>query len=533
MSSLDSFLRDLTRHDVRLWVSEDQLHYRAPEGSLTPAIRAELKQRKTELMELAVSPAAPLAGDNPIVKTSLTSYAQQALWFFEQQGGDGSAYHISAQIQLKGELDARALERALRAIILRHDILRATFEEKDGALQQIISAGTRFELPIECWKDVAPSGAQERISRRIAEEIAAPISLSAGPLIRARLFMLSAEEYLLSIVAHHIIADGWSADLIVREIAELYPFFAKGEWPIQAPLFSQYSDFAIWQKAHSETEAYNRALGYFEDHLAGTPGVIELPTIRPRPVRPSYRAGHAFFSISSGIVATLREIARGEDATLFHIALAALQFVLFRWSGMDDFVVGVMMAGRSRREFRNLVGLFVNRLPVRADLSGDPSFTELLRRARDAAVQVAARQDAPFEKIVERLHPTRNLAIHPIFQVLLNFHTPPLASDMIAGVQTDVALANGNATQFDLSLTLSDIAGELRCQLEYSMDLFEESTAERFTEHFCRALKSFAEDENKALSEICLLSDSERKLILEGFNRTAADYPSELCVHEL
>jgi hypothetical protein len=356
------------------------------------------------------------------------SYAQERLWVLEQIEAAGAAYNIPETMRLSGALDVSALERAFVALVDRHEVLRTRFAQVDGIPVQVVDAPGLFRLECEDLSDL-PDEEREGEARRRAGAIAwTAFDLERGPVFRAVLLRLAAEEHIAVVVMHHIVSDGWSMGVLIREIGALYAAHVEGRSSPLPELPVQYADYAIWQRDWLKGEALERQVAYWKDRLAGAPAALELPTDRARPAVQSFKGASVSVELSKELIDGLQEVARSEGATLFMGLVAAFQILLSRWSGQTDVVVGMPIAGRTHRETEGLIGFFANMLALREDLSGNPSFRELLGRAKETALGAYAHQDLPFEKLVEELQPVRDLSRQPIFQVMINSfleETPP------------------------------------------------------------------------------------------------------------
>jgi amino acid adenylation domain-containing protein/natural product biosynthesis luciferase-like monooxygenase protein len=462
------------------------------------------------------------------------SFAQERLWVLEQIEAAGGAYNVPASVRLRGRLDEGALERSFAALVDRHEALRTRFSSIDGTPVQVIDAKGRFELE---QIDLSALDAEERAIavRRHAGEIAgARFDLERGPLFRAVLLRLSGEEHVVVVVMHHIVSDGWwSLGVLIREVGALYAANVEGRPSPLAELSIQYADYALWQREWLQGEVLARQVGYWKDRLRGAPAALDLPSDRARPAVQSFRGAAHGFALSKELSAALAEVARSEGATPFMVLLAAFQILLSRWSGQSNIVVGTPTAGRTHRETEGLIGFFVNMLALRTDLSGEPSFRELLGRVKEVALGAYAHQDLPFEKLVEELQPVRDLSRQPIFQVLLALQNVPQETLELPGLKLSRVPGEDVTAKFDLSLYLQETDQGLRGHFEYATDLFESSTIERLAGHFETLLEGIVSDADSAISALPLLGEAERHRLLREWNATAADYPADQCLHEL
>jgi len=462
------------------------------------------------------------------------SYAQQRLWFLEQLEPGNATYNIPTALHLNGRIDLEALGRAINEIVRRHEALRTTFAELDGQPLQLISPPSALNIPLTDLSHLPDTEHQPHALSLAAHEARLPFDLAAGPLLRCSLLRLQQDEHLLLITMHHIISDGWSLGVMVREIKALYAAFAAGQQSPLPDLEIQYADFAAWQREWLTGEVLNTQLRYWEEQLSGAPPVLELPIDRPRPAVQSYRGARQEFKLTPELSQELRELSQREGCTLFMTLLAAFQMLLSRYSGQEDVVVGTPIANRNRSEIEGLIGFFVNTLALRTDLSGEPSFREVLKRVREATLGAYGHQDVPFEKLVERLQPERSLSHQPLFQVMFALQNAPAESLSIPGLTWSHVAAESGTSKFDLVFLLTETdAGSVSGFIEYSTDLFEAATIDRLAGHFRNLLAGVVADPSKPLSDLPLLTMGERQQLLVEWNDTHRDYSSAQCLHQL
>jgi amino acid adenylation domain-containing protein len=459
------------------------------------------------------------------------SFAQQRLWFLDQLYPGRSTYNIARRIRIGGALDLEALRRALDAIVARHETLRTTIVAVDGTPQQRVAPALSIPLPIT---DLGALPDRETQAQRLAvEEVRRPFELARGPLFRAALLRLQPEEHLLVLTVHHIISDAWSLGVLFRELGALYRASARGEPSPLPDLPIQYADYAVWQRRTLHGEPLERELAYWREQLEGLPPALDLLTDRPRPTVQSTRGAKQSSLIPKPVSDGLKELSRREGVTLFTSLLAAFHTLLGRYTGQEDIVVGSPIAGRTHAETEELVGFFVNTLALRLDLSGDPTFRELLQRAREVTLGAYAHQDLPFEKLVEELQPERDLRRTPVFQVAFAYQNMPSHKLELPGLTLRSEPAESGNAKFDLMLYMWQRADGLRAVLEYNTDLFDAGTIIRMLGHFQTLLEGIALDPDRRLSALPLLSHEERNRSLMGWNATAADYPEDRSVHRL
>ncbi|HEU4562407.1 MAG TPA: amino acid adenylation domain-containing protein, partial [Longimicrobium sp.] len=495
--------------------------------TLAEMARAVEDERRREL------PVPP-----PVVPVERTdalplSFAQERLWFVDRLEPGSSVYNIPVAWRLGGGLDVAALERALGEIVRRHESLRTTFAEVDGSPVQVIAPFGGFSLPVEELSGLDEADREAAVRRRAAEEARRAFDLSAGPLFRAALLRLGEEDHVLLLSMHHVVSDGWSMGVLRRELSALYAAYREGGESPLPELAVQYADYAVWQREQLSGEMLDRQLAYWRDRLAGAPELLELPTDHLRPPVRTYRGASVPVELSLELLERLQALGRSEGTTLYMTLLGAFQVLLSKYGAGDDVVVGSPIAGRTRAEVAELIGLFVNTLVLRTHLSGDPSFREVLGWVREATLGAYEHQEVPFEKLVAELQPERSLTRSPLFQVLFTLDNADGLGDALAGLKVSGASPAMEIAKLDLSLILAATPRGLRGALNYSTDLFERGTIERMVGHLARVLEQVAADADVRLLELELLGEAERSLVLEVWNDTAAEVPADRCIHEL
>ena len=455
------------------------------------------------------------------------SFAQRRLWFVNRLEPGSPLYNVSAAVRLTGSLDAEALERALSEVVRRHESLRTHFAERnDHEPVQIIEPAAPLKLTHIDLSLKPADGREAEAARLIEQEAQRPYDLSTGPLLRISLIRLDESERVLAVMMHHIISDGWSMGVLVREVAALYSAFAEGQPSPLAELEVQYADFAAWQRGWMSGEVLERELHYWGRRLAGA-AVLELPADHPRPAKPSFRGAKHSFALPPDLSEAVKALSRREGATLFMTLLSAFQTLLHRHSGQTDIVLGTDVANRNRAATEPLLGFFVNQLVLRTDLSGNPTFRELLHRVRGVTLDAYAHQDLPFDKLIEALRPDRKVSLTPLFQAKLVLQNAPMPPLELPGL-TLAPIDNGNASEtakFDLLLTLTDTKEGLRGGFEYSTDLFEPATIERLTAGFEVLLRDIAARSEARLDELEIFSEAEKaRRELEKKEREAGSF---------
>jgi hypothetical protein len=478
----------------------------------TPTVRGLAEAVAQELSERQGQAAPPLKAMNRAGRLPL-SYAQQRLWFLDQLQPESAFYNVPVAVRLSGPLNIAALEQTLTEIIRRHEVLRTSFPEQHGKPVQVIAPAVNFSLLVT---DLSGVEAEERegVARRLAEaEAEQPFNLSIGPLLRASLLRLGDEEHIALFTMHHIVSDGWSVGVLLREVAALYEGYSQGQSTPLPELIIQYADFAIWQREWLTSEVLERQVSYWKRQLEGATKLLDLPTDKPRPLLQSFRGGRLTRSFTPELSAKLRELSRNEDVTLFMTLLAAWHTLLYRFSNQEQISVGTPIANRNRIETEMLIGFFANTLVIHGDLSGDPSFRELLRRTREVCLGAYAHQDMPFEKLVEVLQPERSLSHMPLVQVWFAFQNAPESKLQLVGLSLSLLTIENSTAKFDLGLNMEDTAQGLVGTLEYKTDLFNASTAKRFITQFEALLQHLVEQPDEKLSALAnMLAMADKEL---------------------
>ena len=516
------FLSNLLHAGVQLWSEQGQLNYRAPKGSLD-GFRAELVEHKQEII--------PLLGE--MKKYSLLSFSQQRLWFLTQLEPSSVAYNQPAAYRLTGPLRAELIERSINEIVKRHEILRTVFLEIEGQPFQVVLPELKLELPLIDLSEVTEADRDEEIRRLSTLETAQPFDLTCGPLLRFRLLRLSDEEHVLLRIAHHIIIDGWSSIVLIRELAALYQSFVQGQPSALTELPLQYSTYAVLQREWLSGRALDEHLDYWKQQLGEVPPALELPTDHPRPRLQGFHGAQERVELDSDLSHELKRLSQKEGVTLFMTLLAAFQLLLSRYTGQDDIVVGSPVANRNRAELSNSIGFFVNTLVLRTSFSGNPTFRQLLERVRETTLGAYAHQELPFEMLVEQLKVERNLSHSPLFQVMFAIQNMPVGKLTLPGLTVEPFLLESISSKFDLTLSLFEKHDGLIGALEYNTDLFDHSTSRRLVKHFKNLLAQIVADPDRSISELAILSQDERDQILIEFNNTETEFPETLCIDQL
>jgi len=461
------------------------------------------------------------------------SFAQQRLWFIDQLDPGKATYNIPFAVSLKGSLDVTTLERAFGEIIRRHEVLRTTFVAHGGQPSLVVDSPSKYRFETFDLRAIPEHERRLEAQRLATEEAQRPFDLMRGPLLRAELLRVDNDEHIVLVTLHHTVSDGWSTGVLIRESAIFYEAFLSGRSAPLQDLPIQYSDFAAWQRERLNGRLLEDQLAYWRNQLEDRPPILELPTDRPRPPVQTYRGRKRMFAIDGDLRVELRSLGRSEGATLFMTLFAAFASLLHRYSGQYDFTVGTPVAGRNRAETENLIGFFVNTLVLRADISGEPSFRELLHRVRETILGALAHQELPFQHLVELLQPDRDLSHTPMFQVWFVLQNAPLAPLEFPGLTLTPMNVDSGVAQFDLMLDLSDNERGLSGLFMYNSDLFDQETIDRMIEHFVLLLKSAVEDPECPISNLNLLSPAEKERLVVEWNDTRTDIVRHHCAHEM
>ncbi|BCL80831.1 hypothetical protein ccbrp13_32960 [Ktedonobacteria bacterium brp13] len=513
-------------------------------ADLSPEKRALLLRQLKQQKEGVTSTQERIHPQKRDSNTFPMSFAQQRLWFLHQLEPESTAYLVSGLKRLAGTLDTIALARSLDMLIQRHEILRTTFSSRAGQPLQIIHPTGFIHLPLFDLQSLSWTEQLGVMKRLVAQDGQYPCDLTKGPLLRVALIRLGSQEHALLVTMHHIISDGWSGEVFMRELMILYHAFASGlpitESSPLAPLPIQYADFAVWQREWLQGEVLAQQLDYWKQQLdAIVP--LELPADHPRPAVQTFQGVFQSVRLSTSLLDRLLELCRREDVTLFILLLAAFQVLLARYTGQTDISVGTPIANRSRSELEELMGFFVNTLVLRTDLSGNPSFLEVLQRARNVSLAAYAHQDVPFEQLVEALQPERDLSRSPLFQVSFSVVqredraiAPETAETLAFTEWEDAHLENEvTTTKFDLTFVAVRRGKEFHCGVEYKSDIFEPATIEHLLGHWQTLLEAIAADPTTSLVDLPLLTPAERRLVLEEWNDTFLPVPSVHCIQKL
>ena len=547
-----SYLRSL---DIQVFVDAERLHCNAPEGTLTSELRAEIQERKTEILSFlraansttsnASTSLVPISRDRNL----LLSFAQQRLWFLDQLVPNNSFYNVPTAVHLAGSLNLAALEETFNEIVRRHEALRTTFVTVEEQPIQAINPNLKISLPVIDLRELPAAERETQAQKLTTQEAQRPFNLSSDPLLRVTLLRLDETEHIMLLNMHHIVSDGWSIGVLIKELAALYTasscrdVLAQECAPTPLPeLPIQYADFAHWQREWLQGEVLERQLGYWRQQLDGI-SMLNLPTDRPRLAVQTYRGATQILQLPKSLSEALEALSQQEGVTLFMTLLAAFQILLYRYTQQEDIAVGSPIANRNRSEIEGLIGFFVNSLVLRTDLSGNPTFRSLLSRVKEVALGAYAHQDLPFEKLVEELHPERSLNQNPLFQVVFALQNAPMSALELPGLTLSPREFDSQTTRFDLEFHLwekgqnnglwVDSSEGISGFVIYSTDLFDKATINRMLGHFETLLEGIVANPEQRVANLPLLSQSELHQLLVEWNNTQVDYPKSLCIHQL
>lgn len=536
--TIQELLSILRQRNIHVWIDEDKLFYRSPPGAMDPELRGNLKEQKEHILLLLRSTDSKESSRIPLSRTprdqrNSLSFSQERLWFLDQMEPQSASYNVPSAVRLTGEFNKDALQGSLDEIVRRHEVLRTTFVEKGGRPVQVIHPAEKVHIRQIDLADKPDSERQAEAKELLSEESRKPFNLTTGPLVRALMLRLREQEHILMITLHHIVYDGWSRGVFFRELSVLYEVFSRGKPSPLPDLPIQYADYAVWQRQWLQGEILEKQLEYWKQKLEGAPPVLELPMDRPRPAVQTYQGARETLVLTAELVEGLKALSQRENMTLFMTLLAAFKVLLYRYTGSEDIVIGTPIANRTRVEIEDLIGFFVNTLVLRTDLSGEPTFRELLGRVRETTLGAYSHQDLPFEKLVEELKPERSLSHSPVFQVMFALQNTPDFSLILPELTIQKVEVDSLTSKVDLILTLRDSQEGLKASANYNTALFDARTIKKMLEHYEVLLKDIICHTAHGISEVNILTEAEKRKILVEWNDTKREYPRDKCIHEL
>ncbi|MDB9349013.1 amino acid adenylation domain-containing protein [Nodularia spumigena] len=538
MKTIEKFLAHLYSLDVKLWIEDANLRCSVPEDVLTDELGVELRSRKSEIINFLRQAKSSTNYTQAILPAERhenlpLSFAQQRLWFLEQLQLGNATYNLPTAVRLKGNLDVRVLERSLNEIIQRHEVLRTHFKTVNGNPVLHIQPSVTLPLAVIDLQTFNPLEQDEEVRHLALKEAQTPFDLATDVLLRVKIIRLAKDENVVLFTMHHIISDGWSMEILIKELATLYNAFSTNQPSPLPELAIQYVDFAVWQRQWLQGEVLDTQLDYWRQQLGGILPVLQLPTDYPRGRVQTFRGAIESFSLSPQLSQDIIKIAKSAGVTPFVTLLTAYKILLHRYTGQTDILVGTPVANRHRREIEGLIGFFVNTLVLRTNLTDNPSFQDLLQQLKNTTWQAYDHQDIPFEKLVEVLQPERDLSFNPLFQVKFRLENAPTEKLELPGLTLTPLNRTEASAKLDLSLDMYETSTGFVGAFEYNRDLFAPETISRMVGHFQTLLTAIVENPEKRTSELPLLTESERQKILIDWNQTQVEFPSHLTFQDL
>jgi aspartate racemase len=510
---LIELLDTLAQRGVQLSADGERLRCRAPQGALTPEIRAALEAHKPAILA-SLRTSGQGAALPPLVRVDRASrlplsFAQQRLWFLAELEPESAAYNIPAAVEMSGPLDVAALRRAAEAIVQRHEVLRTTFANERGEPVPVIHPSMPVDLVRIDLRGLDPVRQQDRLRFQMSEQTRRPIDIVEGPLLRLALVQMSEEAHVLLFTIHHIASDGWSSRVFLHELARLYEAFTAGRPSPLAELTIQYVDFARWQRAWLSGDVLERQLAYWRRQLSGL-APLDLPFDRPRGPVQTFAGRSVSFTLPADLSADLKATSRELGVTLFMLLLAAFKSLVYLYTDQRDIAVGSPSLNRVRPEVEPLIGFFVNTVVLRTRLEGTMTFRELVARVRETTLEAFAHQDVPFEQLVAEIQPRRDLSRHALFQVVFVLQDNPVERQEIAGLTLRQLEVESTHVKFDLVVNVWPAQDALVVWWEYNSDLFEASTIGQMSADFEALLRDIVRHSDSRLDDLTILTPHER-----------------------
>ncbi|MDQ1350494.1 MAG: hypothetical protein QG657_796, partial [Acidobacteriota bacterium] len=520
----------------------EEMHAEIPlrkffERPFIKALADEIEKQERQVS--SIKPAVRV-GEIPL------SFAQERLWFLQELDADNVAYFVPRVIKMRGKLDVSLIERTFTEIIRRHEILRTTFPTIDGQPVQRIQPPFQFNIPVFDWSNLEKEEQEQKVSEFLSEEDHRAFDFGKGPLLRVTIIKLKVEEHLFVLTEHHLVHDGWTQGVLLREFIAIFSAYADGEDHDLPELPLQYADFAIWQRNVLSGEVLDRHLNYWKEKLSGLAPLLELPADRPRPPVISGKGELEIVRLSGPNTLRLKQFSRQNGATLFMTMLAVFKTLLYRYTGVEDLCVGTGIANRRYKEMEGMLGMVINTLSLRTQVQGEISFKECLNRVKETCLEAYQHEDTPFGKIVEKLQPERNLSYTPLFQVLFSFMDTPGEQLQLPGLELELLPTHNRSAKFDINVVVvpprepgeqgeheENETAETLVEWEYNTDIFDPPTIRRIISHYNRLMEEGLNRPETALSDLSLLSDAELQQVLYEFNDTQRDYPREKTIHQL
>ncbi|MDJ0580938.1 non-ribosomal peptide synthetase [Crocosphaera sp.] len=539
MKSLEEFLEHLVDLDIKLWIEEGRLRCRASKGKLTPEIKNELAERKEEIIQFLQQNQLDSSRINipikpvPRSKNLPLSFSQQRLWILEQLEDGNVAYNEGGAVHLEGSLDVKILQKSLEEIVRRHEVIRTNIQTINGEPYQVINETPNLYLEKIDISQLSPEKQQETWQEIAFNQFQLPFDLEKDLLLRVILVKLGDTSHNLLVIMHHIVCDGWSFGVLIKEFSRLYQAY-QANLPSPLPeLKVQYADYAVWQREWLSQERLQNQLDYWKKKLSGLSPLLELPLDYPRPPVQTFEGATEKFSLSQRLTQKLNQLTQQLDATLFMTLLSAFSVLLSRYSRQEDITLGSPIANRKRSEIEPLIGFFLNTLVMRVNLEDNPSVTELIKQVKKTCLEAYTHQDIPFEKLVEELQPERNMSHAPLFQVAFVLQNAPTEELKLPELTVSTIEVDRGIAKFDLSLFVIETEQGLKVNWEYNTDLFERKTITRMMGHFQVLLEAMVANPQEKVSKLPLLTEREEYKLLVEWNNTAVEYPQDKCIHQL
>ena len=539
MKTIEEFLSHLYSLDVQLWVEDGRVRCNAPEDVLTDTLYTQLRERKAEIIKFLHQAEIAANAFNQRIQPANRdgiiplSFAQQRLWFLEQLQSGSATYNIPTGMRLKGKLNVPVLLLSINEIIRRHEVLRTQFPTVDGNCLPTIKSNITLPFEEVDLQALNPIEQDEEVRSLFLKQAHQPFDLANDVLLRVKLLHLGVDEYVVLFTMHHIVFDGWSMDVLVRELTTLYSAFINNQPSPLPELPIQYIDFAIWQRQWLQGKVLETQLAYWRQKLSGVLPVLQLPTDYPRGRVQTFAGAIESFSLPLELSQSITSLANNVGVTPFIILLTAYKVLLHRYTGQTDLLVGTPVANRHRREIEGLIGFFVNTLVLRSDLRNNPNFRELLQQVRETTWEAYDRQDIPFEKLVEVLQPERDLSFNPLFQVKFRLENASTEELNLPELTLQPLQRTDASAKLDLSLDMYETSTGFVGAFEYNRGLFAKETIARMVEHFQTLLAGIVRNPNQRISELPLLTASETQKILVDWNQTQVEYQSSKTFHQL
>jgi amino acid adenylation domain-containing protein/thioester reductase-like protein len=540
MKSIEEFLQDFNKLDIYITISDGDLKIKAPKDVLNNERISQIKERKSEIINFLKEFSLATHDNKEQIKSVSRdnkfyplSFAQQRLWFLDQWKEINSTYNINGCFKITGDVNFNFLEKSFKEIIKRHEILRTTFVSKNGTPSQIINDDIEFSAQQLEIQDITVEEQEKLVSQLAQQEFKYKFNLETGPLLRVTLLKLNQNVYVLIITIHHIICDGWSMKLLIKELSTIYNSFITEKSLLLPSLQIQYIDYAIWQRNWLVGDNLNKQLDYWENKLKGCTNLLSLPTDHIRPKIQTFNGRKETFFINKELSNELVKLSKDYNVTLFMTLLAVFKILFYRYTNQTDILIGTPIANRNQKDIESLVGYFVNTLVLRTELSSNITFKDFLNRIKKTTIEAYTNQDVPFEYLVEKLHPERNLSYSPFFQVMFALQNYPVEKFSLSGLTISQMELEHTTSKFDINLAIYETNDGLKGELEYNTDLFEQKTILKLIKHYNKLLEEVIKKSNDKICELSLLTEQEKQYFIKECNTKICNFPDNTCLHHL